>query len=160
MLNIFAHKQNNISILSQKFFIGFLAKLDNSKSFGKNFYLAFWYENFNVTEINHYCVTTRCDINFLNAYFLLPRAYILIFGVKYKKKIFQKNFLSKKFRIPPHTNFGRREKKFLFGFYPIYQNVRTGQLKWRLRKVDITSGCHTIMVYFCNIKIFILMLQK
>jgi len=29
-------------------------------------------------------------------------------------------------------------------------DVRTEGLKWQVRKVDITSGCLTIMVYFCN----------
>ena len=70
-----------------------------------------------------------------------------------KKKFpnfFHKISRQKKFRIPPHMNFGGREKKFFFSFYSIYQNVRTEGLKWQVRKVDITSGCLTIMVYFCN----------
>ena len=64
-------------------------------------------------------------------------------------KNFSKNFLPKKTSYTPHTNFGGQEN-FFFSFYSIYQNVRTERLKWRVRKVDITSGCLTIMVYFCN----------
>ena len=51
------------------------------------------------------------------------------------------------------TKFFWREifwKNFFFAFYSRYQNVRTERLKWRVRKVDITSGRLTIMVYFCN----------
>ena len=91
------------------------------KSFGKKiFFGLLTYENFIVTEINHYCVTTRCDINFLNAYFLSPRAYILIFGVKYEKK----NFFSKKFPVkkisytPPYEFWRPRKKFFFFHFIP------------------------------------------
>ena len=71
-----------------------------------------------------------------------------------KKKIyFQKISCQKKFRIPPHMKFWWLRKKFFFTFHSIYQNVRTGRLKWHLPKVDITSGCLTIMVYFCNNKL-------
>ena len=51
-----------------------------------------------LSKVNHYCGTIRNDINFSDAYFLSPRAYILIFGIK------KKNFRKKKFHIPPHTN--------------------------------------------------------
>ena len=82
-------------------------------------------------------------------------AYILISGIKCKKKIFFKNF-SKNFSpkkisyTPPYEFWRPRKKNFFFSFNSIYQNVRTERLKWRVRKVDITSGCLTIMVYFCN----------
>ena len=65
-------------------------------------------------------------------------------------KNFSKNFLPKKISYTPPYEFWRPRKKIFFSFYSIYQNVRTEQLKWRVRKVDITSGCLTIMVYFCN----------
>ena len=42
-------------------------------------------------------------------------------------------------------------KNLFFAFYSRYQNVRTERLKWRVQKVDITSGCPTIMIYICNI---------
>ena len=70
-----------------------------------------------------------------------------------KKKFFKnfsKNFSPKKFRIPPIRILAAEKKNFFFSFYSIYQNVHTERLKWRVRKVDITSGCLTIMVYFCN----------
>ena len=69
---------------------------------------------------------------------------------KKNSKFFPQNFPPKKISYTPHMNFGGQEKKFFFSFYSIYQNVRTEGLKWQVRKVDITSGCLTIMVYFCN----------
>ena len=71
-----------------------------------------------------------------------------------KKKnfqIFSTKFPAKKnFVYPPIWILAAEKKKFFFSFYSIYQNVRTEGLKWQVRKVDITSGCLTIMVYFCN----------
>ena len=70
-----------------------------------------------------------------------------------KKKIskfFHKISRQKKIRIPPIRILVSDKKKNFFSFYSIYQNVRTGQLKWHIWKVDIISGCLTIMVYFCN----------
>ena len=58
--------------------------------------------------------------------------------------------LPKKISYTPPYEFWRPRKNFFFSFYSIYQNVRTEGLKWQVRKVDITSGCLTIMVYFCN----------
>ena len=72
-----------------------------------------------------------------------------------KKKFFKnfsKNFSPKKNFLSPPYEFWRPRKKFFFASYSIHQNVRTERLKWCVRKVDITSGCLTIMVYFCNNK--------
>ena len=69
---------------------------------------------------------------------------------KKKFQIFSTKFPGKKnFVYPPYEFWWPRKKSF-FSFYSIYQNVRTEGLKWQVRKVDITSGCLTIMVYFCN----------
>ena len=65
-------------------------------------------------------------------------------------KIFSTKFPAKKNFVYPPYEFWRPRKKFFFSFYSIYQNVRTEGLKWQVWKVDITSGCLTIMVYFCN----------
>ena len=68
---------------------------------------------------------------------------------KFFFKNFSKNFSPKKFCIPP-IRILAAEENFFFSFYSIHQNVRTERLKWRVRKLDITCGCLTIMVYFCN----------
>ena len=62
--------------------------------------------SFIVTEINHYCETTRGDINFWKASFLSPRAYILIYGIKWKKKIFFQ---------PPKLHVGGGTRNFFGG---------------------------------------------
>ena len=71
-----------------------------------------------------------------------------------RNKMKKKNFFSAtKIRMGGIRNFFWQEifwKILHFAIYSRYQNVRTKQLKWRVRKVDITSGCLTIMVYFCN----------
>ena len=134
MLHFFS-TTSNLTVVDRfnlkKKFYWISRKTGQFKSFGKKiFFGLLTYENFIVTEINHYCVTTRCDINFLNAYFLLPRAYILIFGVKYKKKIFsklfQKNFPPKKFRIPPIRILVDEKKNFYLDFIPYIKMYAPG----------------------------------
>ena len=104
------------------------------------------------TKVQLYCVFVFGNYEVSNAFLLLHRAYIFISGIKWKKNFFFKKFSAKKISCTPHMKFWWLRKKFFFPFYSIYQNVRTGRLKWRLPKVDITSGCLTIMVYFCNNK--------
>ena len=134
MLHFFS-TTSNLTVVDRfnlkKKFYWISRKTGQFKSFGKKiFFGLLTYENFIVTEINHYCVTTRCDINFLNAYFLSPRVYILIFGVKSEKKNFFKNFSkkfpAKKISYASHTNFGRREKNFYFDFIPYIKMYAPG----------------------------------
>ena len=93
--------------------------------------------------------------------FYRPCVYFDIWNKMWKKPKFLvinfKKFRPKFFSYTPPHEFCWPRKKNIFTFYFIYQNVCTRQLKWRVWKVDITSGCLSIMVYFCNNKwVFIL----
>ena len=106
-------------------------------------------QNFIVTNVNHYCGAPRCQIKLLNAYPLLLWAYILISGIKCKKKKFQ-NFSTKfpakkKFIYPPIQILASEKKNFFFILFLIskctHQTIKMTCLKsWYHFWLSLNNG--------------------
>ena len=69
---------------------------------------------FILTKVQLYCVFVFGYSEFSNTFLLSHKAYILISGIKWKKKFFFKKFPAKKISYTPHMKFWWLRKKIFF----------------------------------------------